>query len=256
MNGPRYLLLFLSALGVVLCVAGSLGVWYVESRINRAREQVFERVDQAFANTNSRLIKTQELAAKSKIIVADVQQRLQDWTKQEAGDHLATRFDIESRVEQLTAGLRQAEVMLELSHETVGHVRQALEVGDELGFNLNADSVDPLLERLAEIKEDLGGAIDTAATLGQHLRGDRDDESLRPRLEQAATIAARLLATFGKVDSRLTSFQGRSTDAQNSIRELSRKVHARVVAVAICATLFLLWMAAGQLCLWRWARNG
>ena len=78
---------------------------------------------------------------------------------------------------------------------------------------------------------------------------------LGKRAEQVATIAARLLATFGKVDSRLASFQGRLTDAQNSIRQLNAKTHARVVAVAVCATLFLLWMAAGQLCLWRWARS-
>ena len=235
-------------------MAGSLGVWYVESRIDRAREQVFERVDQAFSGINSRLIETQNLAAKSKITVEEIQQRMQDWTKKEASDRLAARFDVEARVQQLAAGLRQAELMLELSHETVQHVRQALEVGVELGLSLNADSVDPLLERIADIKEDLSHAIDTAESLGQHIGDDGDDESLGKRVEQVATIAARLLATFGKVDSRLASFRGRLTDAQDAIRQLNAKTHARIVAVAVCATLFLLWMAAGQLCLWRWAR--
>jgi hypothetical protein len=252
---PRRFLSLLAGLGTLLCVTGGLGVWYVQSRIDRARERAIERVDQAFANIDSRLIKSQELVAKSKITVAEVQQRLQDWTKQEAGDRLAERFDVESRLEHLAARLRQAEVMLDLSHETVEHVRQALEVGDELGLDLNADSVEPLLDRIAEIKDDLSRATATAASLGEQISGDPNDKSIGPRLEQAATIAARLLATFGKVDSRLTSFQGRLTDAQNSIRELSEKIHRRVVAAAFIATLFMLWMAAGQLCLWRWARS-
>ena len=251
----RHIVWLLGALGTLLCVAGGLGVWYAESRIDRARKQVFDRIDQAFSGINSRLIETQNLAAKSKITVEEIQQRMQDWTKKEASDRLAARFDVEARVQQLAAGLRQAELMLELSHETVQNVRQALEVGIELGFSLNADSVDPLFERIADIKEDLIHAIDTADSLGERVGDDGDDESLDRRAEQAATIAARLLATFGIVDSRLAAFRGRLTNAQDAISQLNAKTHARVVAVAVCATLFLLWMAAGQLCLWRWARN-
>jgi hypothetical protein len=251
----RNLVSLLGALGTLHCVAGSLGVWYVELRIDRAREQVFERVDQSFSGIGRRLIETQNLAAKSKLTLEEIQQRMQDWTKQEASGRLATRLDLETRVQRLSSGLRQAERMLEFSHETVEHVRQALEVGDELGLKLNADSADPLLERIAGIKQDLSLAIDAAESLGQHFGEDRDDKSMGKRAEQVATIAARLLATFGSIDSRFASFQGQLTNTQDAIRQLSAKTHARVVAVAVCATLFLLWMAAGQFCLWRWARN-
>ena len=255
MTAPRRIFWLLGALGILLCVTGSLAVWYVESRINRAQKQVFDRIDQAFSGINSRLTETQNLVVKSKISIEEIQQRMEDWTKKEASDRLAAKFDVEARVQQLAAGLRQAELMLELSTETIQNVRQALEVGVELGLTLNADSVDSLLERIAYIKQDLRHAIDTAESLGQHFGEGRDDESMGKRAEQAAMIAARLLATFGKVDSRLASFRGRLTDARDAIRQLNAKTHTRVVAVAVCATLFLLWMAAGQLCMWRWARN-
>lgn len=245
----------LGFLGTLLCVAGSLGVWYVESRIDRARKQVFERVDQSLSGVDRRLIETQSLAVKSKITVEEIQQRMQDWTKQVASDRLVARFDVEARVQQLSAGLQQAELMLELSHATVQHVRQALDVGNDLGLALNADSVDPLLERISDIKVDLSLAIDVAESLVQLIGEGGDDESMGKRMEQIATITARLLATLGKVDSRLATFRGRLTDAQDAIRQLNAKTHARVVAVAVCATLFLLWMAAGQYCLWRRARN-
>ena len=159
-------------------MAGCLGVWYVEWRFDRARERVFERIEQSLSGIDRRLIETQKLAAKSKITVEEIQKRMLDRTKNEASDRLAVRFDVEARVQQLAAGLRQAELMLELSHETVENVRQVLEVGAELGISLNADSIDPLLERIAEINRDVSQAIDTAESLGKHIGFGDDDESM------------------------------------------------------------------------------
>ena len=145
--------------------------------------------------------------------------------------------------------------MLELSEDTIQQVGQALEIGSELGLSSDGELVSPLLERLANLKEDLNRAMDAADSLGQRIGEVRDDESIADRTAQVATITARLIATFGKVDSRLVSCRDRLTDAQNKIGQLDAKTHRSVIAAAICATLFLLWMLAGQLCLWRWARN-
>ena len=251
MAATRKLVSILGALGTLLCVAGGLGVWYVESRVDRARVQVFERVDQAFAGINGRLVEAQKIAAQSKITLDEIQQHMKDWTKNEASERLVARFDLESRAQQLTAGLQQAEMMLELSQDTVQHVRQMLEVGAELGLPLNAESVDPLLGRIGNIKQDLTQAIDTTESLRQRITEDGDDASLAERMEQAAKFIARLLATFGNVDSRLTSFQSRLNAAQDVIKSLDAKTHTRVVAAAVIATLFFLWMGAGQFYLWR-----
>jgi hypothetical protein len=183
MPATKHLVSLLGALGTLLCLVASLGVWYVEWRIDRARRQVFERVEQSLLGINSRLIKTQNLAKQSKITVEEIQQRMQDWTKTEASERLAARFDVEAKAQQLSAGLRQAEVMLELSHETVQHVRQGLEVGDEFGLDLNVDAVDPLLKRIAEAKEDLSRAIDAAENLKQRIRGGPDESDLPPSNE-------------------------------------------------------------------------
>ena len=73
--------------------------------------------------------------------------------------------------------------------------------------------------------------------------------------EGIATLALRLSATFGTIDSRLDSLQGRLVDAQEAVRALNAKAHACLVAAAVGATLFLMWMGAGQVCLWRWGRR-
>ena len=84
---------FLGALGTLMCFAGSLGVWYVELRIDRAREQLFERVDQSLSKIDGRVVEIQKLAAQSKVTIDEVQQRAQEFTRKEARDRLAERFD-------------------------------------------------------------------------------------------------------------------------------------------------------------------
>lgn len=247
--------LFLGIVGALLCVVGAVGVWYVESRIDRAREQLFERVDQSLSDIDGRVVAVQKLAAQSKVTIEEIQQRAEEFTRKGVRDRLAERFNIDSRVQRLTSGLKQADLMLELSHETVRQVRQVLEMGAELGFPLQADSIDPLLERIADVKRELSRAVDAAESLGKQTGEDGESESLGGRMEQITILAARLLATFGTVDSRLSSFRGRLTDAQDAIGKLNAKTHARLVALAVGATLFLVWMGAGQVCLWRWARS-
>ena len=256
MTALRYFVWLLGALGCVLCVAGSLGVWYVQSRVDRARGRVFERVDQSLAAINRRLDETQNVAAKLKINVTEIDERMRDWTKNEISDRLDAKFDVAGKTQQLSSGLQQVEALVDLSHETVEHVRQLLEAGAELGLTSKADLVDPLLERIADIKDGLRDATATVESLAQQFGEGHDNESMGERAGQAAKIAARLLATFGNVDSRLTSFQERSTEAQAAINRLNAQTHVRILAASVCATLFLLWMAAGQFCLCRWARNG
>ena len=249
----RHLVSLLGALGALLCAVGSLGVWYIALRIDRAQERVFKRVDQSLEGIDRRLVETQNLAAQSKITVEEIRQRMQDWTKKEASERLATKFGVEAKVQQLASGLHQAELILERSQDAVEHVRQVLDTSEELGISLNADSIGPLLERIDDIKEDLKDAIDTAQSL-VHIAEGRGDAMEKP-MEQVSKIAARLLATFGKIDSRLVSFRDRLADAQDSIRRLIAKTHTRILVVAVFATLFLLWMAAGQICIFRWARS-
>lgn len=253
MPATRHLVSLLGAVGALLCVAGSLAVWYVASRMDRAQERVFKRVEQSLEGIDRRLVETQNLAAQSKITVEEIRQRMQDWTKKEASERLTAKLGVDAKVQQLSSGLHQAELILELTQDTVEHIRQLLDAGADLGIRLNADSIGPLLERIEGIKEDLKDAIDTVQSL-VNIVESRGDAMEKPA-EQVSKIVARLLVTFGKIDSRLISFRDRLVDAQNSIRQLSAKAHTRILVVAVCATLFILWTAAGQICMFRWARS-
>jgi hypothetical protein len=252
---PVRLASFLGAAGVLLCLAGTLGVWYVEVRMDRARGQLFERIDQSLSNIDGRVVEVQKIAAQSKITIDEVRQRAQELTRKEARDRLAERFDIEARMQKLAAGLQRADLMLDVSQETVQLISQALELGGDFGFPFQADAVDPVLERIADVKNELRTAMDAVARLSAPTAAGDQSGTFAARMEQVATLALRLSATFGTIDSRLDSLQGRLTDAQEAVRAWNAKAHAHLVAAAVGATLFLIWMGAGQVCLWRWGRR-
>lgn len=233
----------------------AIGVWYVESRVDRVRELMFERADRSLANIDDRVAEIQKVAAQSKFTIEELRRRATELTKTEVRGRLSARLDLEPKVETLLEGLRQADLMLDMSYDTVQQVSRALEMGAELGLSVRADTVDPLMERIAEVKSDLKTAIETATSLSERIDSNQSEIGDGERMERVAIIAARLLATFGKVDSRLVSFQSRLANAREVVEEFNAKTHARIIATAVSATLFLAWMGAGQICLWRWAQK-
>ena len=170
-----------------------------EKNVEKHSEQGYDfvQVDQ-LAKIDGRVVAVQKLAAESKVTIEEVQQRAPELTRKEARDRLSEKFDVETRVQRLSASLQQAYSLLELSHEAVQQFRDALEIGAELGLPLQANSVDRLLERIGEIHGELSRAIDAGESLGERFGEEGDEASLGARMEQAAAITHRLVATLAK----------------------------------------------------------
>lgn len=245
----------LGILGTLLCGIGILGVWLVESRIDRTREQVFEIVDDSLAGVHDRFLALQRLVGESKVDVEEVHQTLVRWTREAASERLNSRIQVGARVEQLAGALRQADLLLDASLATAQNIRQTLEMGAELGLPMQTESVNLLLERLAAVQSAIRTAVETADDVGRRIQAADEGEPPKQAIEQAAKITARLLATFGNLDARLRDFETRLTDTRDAVKQLDAKTHFQLVTVAVCATLFLLWMAAGQFCMSRRARK-
>ena len=217
---------------------------------------MFNEVDLSLSRVSERLGAIQEVAANAKFTVEELQQRISEIAHQEAIAQLADQFELKEKGQQLGAGLQQATLTVEAVKEAVEQVGKVVKMGNELGLSIDAAWLEPLLKAIADVQAELGRASEAAGNLSEHLGAGRDDATLGERAERVANVLARLLATFGNVDSRLEAFQDRLTASQANIKQVSSQTHFRMVAVAVVATLFLLWMAAGQVCLWRHGEMG
>jgi DNA repair ATPase RecN len=238
-------------LGVIACVAAAAIALFVGLRLSQAKEKVFDSIDQSLAAVRDRVVNTRQRVEESRISTEELGARVGSWTRKEATERLTSRFEIEEQADRLASGLRQADLWLEMSEASVQSVRRAFEVARSLGAPADAASVDPLLERLGTLRNQLQQSAETVDGIVERTAKAPEDETSDERLNQVAELARRAVETLGKMDSRLEESADRLADLQTRGQELKSKTHAYIVAAEVCVVLLIAWMAAGQVSLCR-----
>jgi chromosome segregation ATPase len=251
-NKTKWFVSGIGLLGTVVCAIGVIGVWYVERRVDAIREQMFESVEASFARIDNRVISVEQLLADSRITIEKFQQDLKDRALDKTGENLKARFQLETRAEQLTGGLDKAETLLNASNATVEHVAQLLQLGELAGLPLNQQLLDPVSEQIVLLQTRVAAAKQTADNLQRQVVSvENEDASSPTRVQQIRKLAVTLLATFSQLDQRVSDFAAQINETRDAATRMNTKIRSRLVSAAVVATLFLLWMAAGQICLWR-----
>ena len=148
------------SLGVVICIATALACWFLAFRLNRANEYVFAAVDKVLAAAHDRTKEVQRRVQQSKITAEEIGQRVRDRAVSATSGHLASRFEVEEKAEQLVLGLRQADQWLEVSEASIAGLQQALELGSSLGAPVDAALVAPLLEKIGLLRSELRQSVE------------------------------------------------------------------------------------------------
>ncbi|MBX3425298.1 MAG: hypothetical protein KF688_06425 [Pirellulales bacterium] len=247
----RLALSLLGLAGMIACLVGAGGAWFGKAQLQRAVDGMGARVDESLGRVEGRVERIRKLADEAKLDLQDLEQRLADWSRREAGDRVAERLDLAERSARLADGARQQQSLLAGCRDALLLVHQSLELGARFGLAVDADVVDELLDRLAKLDERLEDAVASATSLGARFGDEGPDVLDEDRLRQAGTIAAKLLATSGAVDEGLAAFSERLDRCREAVAGLSGQVNRRLTAAAVAATLLLAWMAAGQFSLWR-----
>lgn len=255
----HWLTLSLGGLGVVVCVAGVLGVCLLGSRLSRVADNVFRVVDDSLVVVQQRVAQTEDRVEAAKITTAGIERTLKDWAKRETRERLGSRLGVEEKAERLANGLRQADHWLELSESSIRLVQHALELGRSSGAPVKTAPADRLLEEIGSLQVQLTQAIEAVETIQERTSEGGDEKSLRDRVDQAVQLALKAIATLGSIDSRLDGLSDRLSETQTKIQNLEPKTHRWILVATIGLGLLIVWMGAGQLCLclhgWRSLRR-
>ena len=247
----RLLALLLGFLGVVVCGAGIAVVWAAGAKLSRTNEKVFDQIDESLGNVRDRLLDAQRRVQESKITTEDVQLSLKNWTRKKSSEQLESRLAIGDKTEALSQGLHQADVWLELSGTSFQNVQRALEMGRSLGAPVDTELVDPLIEKLANLRSQLGQATETVDGIHERVADRSEGEPREEKIEQAVQLALRAVATLSEIDSRLGESADHLSETQTKGQQLKSRTHAYILAARIGAVLLLAWMALGQVSLFR-----
>ncbi len=220
----------IGVLGVVVCLAAAAAVWFTGSRLSQANHRVFDRIDTALAAGRDRVLDARKRVQESKITTQDVRQGVEDWARKNATERVASRLEVETKVERLGLGLGQADLWLEMSAASLQGVQQALDAASSLGAPADAAIVDPLLERLGALRRQLKQSIETVDAIRDRVADAAEGEPLEERITHLAQLALRVVATLGEIDSRLGQFADGlvATQAKGQVlKKPDRRLHRR-----------------------------
>lgn len=243
--------LLLGGLGVVISIAGTVGVWLLASRLSHVADDVFARIDSTLVAVQRTVGNTAERVHAARITADDVERGLKDWAKEATRDRLASKLDIEGKTERLETGLEQADRWLAISESSLQLVGEALDLVNSGGDRAGTGPVDRLLGEIALLRSRMSEAIESVKTVRERIAGAGGEKSLGERMGQATRLAVRVIATLGPIESRLTDIKARLSEIRRTARNANATVRRWTWTAAIVITLLVLWMAAGQFSLCR-----
>jgi hypothetical protein len=252
-------IVMIGVIGIAICVAAAVVLWRTGARLNHVNQKVFDGIDTVLVASRDRVLAVQTRVQESKITTQDVREGVETWARKKAAERLVSRPEVErveNAAERLAAGLRQADLLLEMSGASLQGTQQALQVANSLGASADVTLVDPLLEKLGALRQQLKEPIDTVDAFRGRIADIADGESLEERLTQFAQLALRVVATLSDIDSRVGQLAERFVAARTNGQQMKDRIHDYIVVGQIGAALLAAWMAVGQilLCRYGWTR--
>lgn len=247
----RVFAVLLGALGVVVCLVGGVVAWSTGARLNQVNNRVFDRIDASLAAARLRVLDTQKRVRALTITTQDLRQGAEEWARREAKERVASRPEVESKVERLAEGLQQTDVWLEMSVTSLQSAQLALETAHSLGAAADPTVVDPWLERLGAVRGQLKQSTETLDGVRERLARAAEGETLEERLTRLTQLALRIVATLGDVEARLGQVADGFVATQARGQEAKTRTHRHIVTAQLCAIVFMAWMALGQVFLAR-----
>lgn len=262
MPRSRYLTFVMSIagwVGVVLCVAAAVGVWWLYSAAANATDVVADRAGESLAAARGAIDRASDRLEASQITAGKLTGLVERWARERtaraAAERLAERADLETALDQVTAAVAYADDWLALAESSIGLAEQfdALvaapsDADDESVLADAAENLAALRTRAAEAKRGI-------ERVREALFGGDDKPSLADRAERAKRLVVALVATVTSLDERLDGFGETLAAGERRVERIRATTKGWLLLAAVLATVLAVWMGAGQVCLARRTRG-
>ncbi len=245
------LALMLGIVGLVVCLAGIVGVWTVRNRVDLTLEKTFGRVDDVLERLHARAQEATDRIQSTQDSVRDLNARIQQRVAELRDVPLEEAADIDQIERQLYARIQQAKTLFEFMQSTVELVAQLLEMTEATSGFLQDDSrtTQELVASLRAGRDE----INVAANLGAkvqldiiELRANRNVDEVAKRIK---TISARLDTSFAKVEGYGIAFESGVSKTRGDVKLLGQRIRWKLTVISVVLTVILFWLAVGQLSL-------
>lgn len=246
--------MFLSLVGLLICLAGMAATWTVKDRIEIVGRAAFSAADESLLFVDAKLARIQEALDNSRrrvTNIANLAERLRDAradAKRDSGPLLQS-------LEEIFRQLQAAESWLESCHavaQGIGRVSEAVVSSEYAASHQEAAGI-ALAQRVEELSKNVAEVLAKLQVLRQELTALRDSGKL------ARDVAARVVARVADVDERLAAVSARIDKLGAKIAktkaacdDLRRRVHGWIIAAAAAIIAVLAWFGLSQIAMLRY----
>lgn len=238
------LVIVVSALFLVACLAGIVAVWQINTPLTATVTGTLDGIDQVLTAGQNQLVRASNLLSEAEAAVNGAEERLVT-----AGENLSER-GVAVRLLERTVGetllpkIEQTRDTLGAVGETLVAANAMLEAANEIPFVQVPTITEQLETAEAQLAETRQAVEDTRATI-QTAREEALATPIAAITEQTGRVTARLVATQDRISEGRNYVSARQTQ----IRVLNARLPALIDTVSIVLTAALLWFALGQLAL-------
>lgn len=244
-------LVVLGLVGVAVCIAGAVGVWFLGSHLEQVNSQVFGRVDQLVVLLDRRAAQTRDVAGETRKLVVEFQQTLRDSAKDFIAERVTAMPEIDNLERRLASALERADGLVQVSVASAELVEQLLATVDAAAAESHVDGSVPtdLMAAIRSTSESLADASERLADVQRRLAEMRRNQDVDVNLTQITKLLFGIVSKLDAVQEQIAAFRVRLDETRQRLGHLQRRIRAWVFAGQGLILLLIAWGGAGQYCL-------
>lgn len=241
--------LVLSVVGLLVCLAGMVGVWLLRGRVEAVVNGIFSAADKSLNLVDSTLDRVTLAVDDSRQRVSGISQAAQRLSELQA-DARKEGESLLQALDEVFQQLKTAESWLESSSaiaQGVSRVSEAV-VSSQYAASHEESTGVALAQRVQDVSEMIAEVLGTFQVLRQEIIELRDTGKLAR--EVAIKIVAHLADLDGRlarVSARLEKFDTKMANTKASCVLLGVRLHRWIVMAAVALTILLAWFGISQL---------
>ncbi len=251
-----------SVVGLLVCLAGIVGVWTVKSRVNAIGNAAFSAADGSLAFVDAKIDRVKEALDKSRQRVGWISkaaERLRDVK----ADARKEREPLLQALDEVFQQLKAAESWLDSCNAVasgVSKLSEAMVTSEYAASHEDATGI-AIAQRIQELSVAVTDALANVQSVRQELVDLRDTGKVAR--EVVATVVAHVVDLDGKLanlSARLENVGSKVTQAKASVDALHQRLHWWTAFAAVALTILLTWFGISQIGMmghgWRCFRSG
>ncbi len=241
-------MMLVASAGLMLCLAGIVGVWVAKDHVDATGEKLFEAAEDSLAFMDKKLDRVETVFGNVRQRIGKLSKAVDRFPQNEA-EAEATSL-LKTLDEEVFEPLKSAQTWLESTHAVavgVGKVSEAV-VSSKYAAS-HEDSVGvAIAERLEDVSDSV---VEILTTLKDARQGLVD---LRDNVLSARRIAVTIVAHLTQAETRMANLRERTerlhagvVEMREGIADVRTSFHWWTMLAAAMLTLLLAWFAASQI---------